>query len=287
MLLDLPDGRALDVTVSGADAGPVLLFQHGTPGAGRPFRAWQRAAAAAGVRLVTCSRAGYGASTRRPGRSVADVAEDIRAVLDHLGTDRCVTVGWSGGGPHALATAALLTDRVAAVATVAGVAPYDADLDFLAGMGEQNLAEFGRAVEGPEALRPYLEEEAVGLRDTDPAGLVTGMASLLPEVDRATLTAEFGEDMVGLFGEALRPGVDGWLDDDLAFVRPWGFDLTAVVAPVFVWQGGQDLMVPPAHGRWLADRLPTARPRLHPDDGHLSVLLGRAEAIITDLAGQL
>jgi pimeloyl-ACP methyl ester carboxylesterase len=286
MLLDLADGRVLDLWTSGPEDGLPLLFHFGTPGSGRPFRAFQRAADAAGLRLVSYSRPGYGRSSRRPGRTVADVADDMAAVLDHLGAARCVTAGWSGGGPHALATAALLPDRVAGVATIAGVAPYDAaGLDFLAGMGELNVDEFGRALEGEACLRPFLEELAVPLRAADAAAVVAEMDSLLPEIDRAVLTDEFGEDLAANMGEALGSGVDGWLDDDLAFTRPWGFELSTLQVPVFVWQGGADLMVPFSHGEWLAAHLPGVHTRLHPDDGHLSVTVGRMAEIFTELAG--
>ncbi|MFH8223717.1 alpha/beta fold hydrolase [Streptomyces sp. NPDC018057] len=144
-------------------------------------------------------------------------------VLDHLGAPRCLVAGWSGGGPHALATAARLADRVAGVATIAGVAPYGlSDLDYMAGMGEQNVEEVKLSLEGEAVLRPWLENEAAGLRDADAAGLIAGLESLLPPVDRAVLTQEFGEDVSGNFSEGLRTGVDGWVDDNLAFIRPWG-----------------------------------------------------------------
>jgi len=138
--LGLPDGRRLDIEISGPDGGLPLVFHHGTPGSVHRFGVVERAAHERGLRLVTFSRAGYGDSTRLPGRSVADVAADVAAVLDHLDAPRCLVAGWSGGGPHALATAALLPDRVAGALVIAGVAPWDADgLDFLAGMGEQNI----------------------------------------------------------------------------------------------------------------------------------------------------
>ncbi|HEU4568734.1 MAG TPA: alpha/beta hydrolase [Marmoricola sp.] len=288
MRVPVPGGRMLDVRVGGAATGPVLLFHHGTPGAVTPLRVYEREASDHGLRLVTYSRAGYGDSSRLPGRTVADVAADMAAVLDHVGADRCVTAGWSGGGPHALATAALLGDRVAGVAVIAGVAPHDAEgLDFLAGMGEQNVEEFGLALEGEAALRPYLEREAPGLRDTDAAGIVGAMATLLPEIDRRSLTDEFGADAAALFHEALRTGVDGWLDDDLAFVRPWGFDLDALAVPVTVWQGGEDLMVPFRHGEWLVAHVPGADSRLQRGEGHMSVLVGQAGDIVGGLAAAL
>ena len=283
-IIELTDGRSLDVEVSGPQAGLPLVFHHGTPGSVRPLRAIQRAAHDRGLRLVTLSRAGYGSSTRQPGRRVVDAAADVEAVLAYLGVPRCLTAGWSGGGPHALATGAKLSGHVAGVLVIAGVAPYpSAGLDFLDGMGEQNIVEFGLAEKGEQALRPYLESEAAGLGDIDVAGLIESMATLLPDVDRAALTAEFGEDMAANLGEGVRTGVDGWVDDDLAFVAPWGFSLDEIAVPTFVWQGSEDLMVPFAHGQWLAAHLPGVTPHLEQGEGHLSIGVGALDRMLDEL----
>lgn len=282
------EGRSLDLDVTGPADGVPLVFHHGTPGSVRQLRMMQRATTDRGLRLVTFSRPGYGASTRQPGRRVVDTVADVTAILDHLGADRCLVAGWSGGGPHALATAVGLPGRVAGVLVIAGVAPYAADdLDFLAGMGEQNLEEFGLAAQGEQALRPYLEREAAELCEATAAGLVEGMATLLPEVDRAMLTDEYGQDMAANFREALRPGPDGWVDDDLAFTAPWGFELTDLAVPSFVWQGSEDLMVPFAHGRWLAAHLPGATAHLVQGEGHLSISVGSLGPMLDELAATL
>ena len=281
--VSLPDGRSLDIDVAGED-GPVVLFHHGTPGSCVPFRAMRDAVITLGGRFVTYSRPGYGASDGLPGRRVRDVASDMSAVLDHLGADHCVTAGWSGGGPHAIATGALLPERVAGVLSIAAVAPHDADgLEWLAGMGEDNVAEFGNALAGEEHLRAYLEAEAEQLRGVDVAGLITALATLLPQIDRDAINAEYGEDMVAGFHEALRTGVDGWLQDDLAFMTDWGFDLSGLDVPVFVWQGSADQMVPYAHGEWLVDYIPTAVPHLYNGEGHLSIALGRTQEMFREL----
>lgn len=283
-MLTLPDGRGLEIAVSGPADGPVLLFHHGTPGSRSQGRHMQRAAHARGLRLVTYSRAGYGGSSRRPGRMVADVGADMAALLDHLGVARCFVGGWSGGGPHALATAAVLPERVDGVLLIAGVAPYGvAGLDFLAGMGQDNIEEFGAALEGEDSVRAFLEAVAPELRAADAQGLVGSLASLLPEVDRAVLTDEYGQDVAASFHDALRVGVDGWVDDDLAFTRPWGFDLGGLQRPSFLWQGTADLMVPFAHGEWLADHVAGVRAHLLPDEGHLSVGLGHIDAMLDEL----
>ena len=283
-IIDLSDGRSLDLDVSGPEDGLPLVFHHGTPGSVRQFRAIQRAAHDRGLRLVRFSRPGYGASTRQPGRRIVDAVADVAAVLAHLGTPRCLVAGWSGGGPHALATAARLPKQVAGILCIAGVAPYDAEgLNFLTGMGRQNIDEFGLALQGEEAIRPSHEAEAVGLRNTDAAGLIEGMATLLPDVDRAVLTAEFGDDLAANFVEGLRTGVDGWVDDDLAFVAPWGFSLAEIAVPAFVWQGSEDLMVPFAHGQWLSAHIPGATPRLQQAEGHLSIGVGALDRMFDDL----
>lgn len=280
--------RRIDVEVSGPPDGPVLLYHHGTPGAVTQPPHLQAALHARGMRLVSYSRAGYGSSTRHAGRRVADAASDAAAVLDELTVERCAVAGWSGGGPHALATAALLPHQVSAVILMAGVAPADAtDLEFLDGMGEDNLEEFAAAREGEAALRAVLEAQVPDLVSGDSAAVVEGMRSLLPDVDQAAFTDDFATFLLASFQEGLRSGVDGWVDDDLAFLAPWGFDLAAPARhgiPVSVWQGGADLMVPAAHGAWLAAHVPGAVPHLEPGDGHLSIVVGAVDRMVDELA---
>ncbi len=286
--ISLPDGRELDVEVSGPEGGVPLLFHHGTPGSIVAPRDLRRATHARGLRLVTYSRAGYGASSRKRGRAVVDVVPDVEAVLEWIGATRCLVAGKSGGGPHALATAARLPERVVGACSIAGAGPWGAkDLDFLAGMGEQNIEEFGLAATGESPLHEWLEREAKGLRGVDAPALVESMRTLLPEVDRDVVTAEFGEDMVAGFTEALRTGVDGWLDDDLALVAPWGFDVDEIAVPVFVWQGSADLMVPLTHGQWLAEHIPGAVGHLEDGEGHLSISVAAIDRILDELVATL
>jgi pimeloyl-ACP methyl ester carboxylesterase len=282
--LSLADGRRLDLYISGPAGGVPLVFHHGTPASRLPERAIERAVHQRGWRYVSASRPGYGDSTRRPGRRVRDCVADTAAVLAVLGEEECLIAGHSGGGPHALACAAELPG-VRACLVIAGVAPDGADgIDFLAGMGEDNLIEFGHARAGEARLAPYLMRERAGLLGVDAAGVIEAMASLLPDVDRAVMDQEMGEDLVAGFSEGLKHGVDGWLDDDLAFTAPWGFDLRGISAPVTVWQGGEDLMVPYAHGQWLARTIPGVDAHLLPEEGHLSISVGQAEAMLTALA---
>ena len=127
--LNLASGARLDYLVEG-DGDALLVYHHGTPAAGPIPHDLITAAATHGFTLVELVRPGYGESTRQPGRSVADVVPLVEALADHLGHERFVTMGWSGGGPHAIATAALLPQRCAAALSLASVAPYgEGDLD--------------------------------------------------------------------------------------------------------------------------------------------------------------
>ena len=271
--LGLPDGRRLEVQVSGPADGTPLVWHHGTPGCAYQSAAKQRDCAERGLRLVSYSRAGAGGSTRNPGRSVADVAADIAAVLDHLGADRCITGGQSGGGPHALATGALLPDRVAAVIVGCGVRPFHGDEEgFLAGMGEANIEEFGLAQKGEDVLRPFVMHEREGIMAGTAEGVIEALSSLLPPIDREALTDQVGADLVAnLMGGARVP--DAWIDDDFAFVRPWGFALEDLRVPVSFWQGSEDLMVPQAHMAWQAERISGSVVHLEPGQGHLSLMV--------------
>jgi pimeloyl-ACP methyl ester carboxylesterase len=282
--ITLPDGRTLEIEVTGPDRAPALLYVHGTPGGSRQLEAVARAAHARGHRLVTWSRAGYGASSRRQGRDVASESADVAAVLDHVGADSCVLAGWSGGGPHALACGALLPHRVRAVTTIAGVAPYAADgVDFLAGMGEENLEEFGEALRGEGPLRAWLEAARPQYVAISADEVAAALDTLISAGDRASLTGEFAEFLAASFRQAVSVGVDGWLDDDLAFTRPWGFDLRAIEVPTYLWQGSEDLMVPIGHGEWLRERVPGVTAHLEQGRGHLEVLLGSVDSWVDEL----
>jgi pimeloyl-ACP methyl ester carboxylesterase len=275
-----PDGRALRVREDGDPAGPAILMHHGTPMAGTLYAAHAADARARGARLIAYDRPGYGGSTPHPGRTVADVAADVLTIADALGLERLVTWGVSGGGPHALACGALLGDRVTACAALASVAPSDADgLDWTAGMGEANLVEFAKAREGRDALEPFLHEEAAQIVDAQPDRIIEAMESLLSPVDRGALRGGLGHYFAECFGVGLGPGVEGWVEDDLAFVAPWGFGIQDVRVPLLIWQGHEDLMVPPAHGEWLAGRADGAEVHLSPEDGHLTLLEHRVTAV--------
>jgi pimeloyl-ACP methyl ester carboxylesterase len=280
----LRDGRTLEVLVGGAPDGPALLCHHGTPGESSPWGDWGDAAAHHGLRLLAITRPGYATSTRDAGRSVADVASDVRAVLEHFAVPWFVTVGASGGGPHALATAALVAGCRGA-ATLAGIGPYGvADLDFLTRMGPENIEEFGAAEAGEDALRAWMEANAGDLRTTTGNDVIAALGGLIPEVDKAVLRNGLATHIAASFRRSLAPGFDGWIDDDLAFARPWDFALDAIRVPVALWQGDLDLMVPFAHGRWFAEHIPGVQARMRAGHGHLSLDTLRDE-ILADLIG--
>jgi pimeloyl-ACP methyl ester carboxylesterase len=296
--LGLADGRILEFRVSGPPDGLPLVFHHGTPGT-RPSRGLERAVHERGLRLVTISRPGYGGSTRRPGRAVVDVVADTAAVLRSIGASRCLIAGWSGGGPHALACAARLPGVIGAL-IIAGLAPADS-LDFLAGMSPDNRDEWTAAFHGEAELRAYVEPVAPALMaepsddpepgdelpaadtagDERPAADVAG--DELPAADVAALTGEFAEDLTAANRDGLRLGVDGWVDDELAFTKPWGFDPAEIDLPVTIWHGTEDRNVPFPHGRRLADHVRNAS--LHPADGegHLSIMVGPIPRMLDEL----
>jgi pimeloyl-ACP methyl ester carboxylesterase len=286
--IDVPGGRKVEVLLAGPDDGLPLVLHNGTPGG---LVAWPEAVEAArvrGMRTIMPARPGYVGSTPRPGRLVADVAGDVAAVLDVLGCDAFVTAGWSGGGPHALACSVMLRGRCLATAALASVAPYRAEgLDWLAGMGPENVTEFGAALRGDAALTALLENQAAGLRTVQGGQLAAELGGLLSGPDKAALTSEFADYLAASLRSACSAGIGGWRDDDLAFVADWGFPL-ASAGKVAIWQGSDDLMVPAAHGKWLAKHIPGARARMRRGEGHLTLQatgFGHVLDDLIDLAG--
>ncbi len=266
------DGRNLHAYEAGDPNGELVIYHHGTPGSGILSQSWHELAAARAIRLVGFDRAGYGGSDRHPGRRVVDAAADTAAVADALQVGQFRTWGFSGGGPHVLACAARLGGRVVSAASLASCAPYDAPgLDFLIGMGQDNIDEFGAAIEGAGQLAAYLEPSRRELMAASSEDIGQALASLLSDVDKEALTGDVASFLHVGIQVGLRAGYDGWLDDDLAFVGAWGFEVGSIGVPMLVMQGEQDLMVPPAHGRWIASQLPTAEVRLSASDGHLTL----------------
>ncbi|MGC9155839.1 MAG: alpha/beta fold hydrolase [Ferrimicrobium sp.] len=282
--LVLDDGRILEYFDSGPTDGAVFISHHGTPGCGEPNARELQTASQLGARLIAPSRPGYAGSSRSAGRTIASIASDVRELLDALGIAKCSTYGVSGGGPHALACAALLPDRVNRAASIAGVGLWGQDdLDFLAGMGEDNLIEFGAAATDHAELLVLLTQQRDAMMTAGLSEVLASLSTLLPPVD-VTAARELGNYLVENFQRALHNGVDGWFDDDLAFTQPWGFDLQTIAISVSIWQGGQDLMVPAAHGRWLDKHIPTGELHFEPTEGHLSVQLHKEPTIFAWLA---
>jgi pimeloyl-ACP methyl ester carboxylesterase len=257
----LEDGRTVRAhdTADGDTADSFTVFwHHGSPQTGAPLAPLLDAAGERGIRLVSYGRPSYGGSSPRPNRTVASAASDVAQIADALGIARFAVMGASGGGPHALACAALLPERVTGVACLASLAPFDADgIDWFDGMASDG-ASLRAAVHGGEARELYeatAQFDPESFVDTDYVALADNWASL-------------GEDV----GRASEAGTEGLVDDDLAFVEPWGFDVTDITAPVLLIQGGRDRVVPPAHADWLLRNCPHSELWFRPTDGHISVL---------------
>lgn len=263
----LPDGRTLHVydTPSEDPNAKVVFWHHGTPNLGKPPAPLFEASNRIGVRWVAIDRPSYGTSTPVPDRSIASVAEDVKFIADQLGIERFAVMGHSGGGPHALACAALLPERVAAAVSLAGLAPYGAaGLDWFAGMhstGSLKAAVAGRKTkEEREASPPEFDPEVFTAKDYD---ALNGSWSWINTVVEPALAA----------------GPEGLIEDDLAYVHPWGFDPAQIQVPVLLVHGQQDRMVPASHSVWLAQHVKSSELWLRPQDGHLSVLEAAEKAL--------
>ena len=280
--------RHVTVDVWGSPTGMPVFLMHGTPGSRsgplpRPSVLYRL-----GIRLICYDRPGYGGSSRFRGRNVAAAADDVRAIADALGIDSFGVVGRSGGGPHALACAALLGDRVQSAAVLVGLAPSDAeDLQWYDGMSRSNVLEYNNADSDPETFTTALMCRAQQIRD-DPETLLRVLQPELTGSDRRVVDdVAIRRLLTDTYAEALRDGADGWIDDVLALRCPWGFEVSDVKAPVFLWHGEDDMLSPVGHTNWLADHLPDPYPVVQRDAAHFGAveILPRALAWVKEACG--
>ena len=276
-----PDGRRLVVAERGDPRGaPVMLF-HGTPGSRLGPVPRAMTLHATGIRLLTFDRPGFGDSDRLPDRSVSSVAADAAAVADAFGIARFAVLGRSGGGPHALACAALLPDRVTKAAAMVPLAPRDAMGEaWFSGMTPGNAEAYRQAVTDRTALRRALEARAAHIR-ADPASLLAHLDEGLEPTDRGVIRqANIRHELVRAYAASVSRSADGWYDDVLALAAPWGFDPRDIPVPVYLWHGVEDRFSPISHTRWLGERIPHVTVDLEPRASHFCALLRMPQVIV-------
>jgi pimeloyl-ACP methyl ester carboxylesterase len=223
-----------------------------------------------------------------PGSALADTAEASRTLMDHLGAERYLVAGWSSGGPHAMADAVVDPRRVRGVLLSGPFAPYDADgLDFLTDMGLMSVIQFRAAARSVEACRAVISQMAAAVREHDLAEVAPAMASLLPKADTTVLHGVYGVENAVSMRHGLAAGYAGWSDDLHALTGPWGFDPSTITAPVELWHGAMDRVVPLAHAKWPARHLPDVRFHVGDREGHLSIAVGSLGEKLDQLAARL
>lgn len=281
-------GRKIRILEAGNPDGIPIIVYHGTPGSRLLNPKWIEDALSCGIRLISYDRPGYGGSSPQPGRTVASAADDLATIADKLNLDRLGIWGHSGGGPHALACAALQPDLVFAAASLASPAPFDADeFNWFDGMGESNIEEFGAALEGRDSLEEFIEAETPGMLSADTEALLHGLRSLLSPVDVKVLTGDFVANLIANIREGIKESRNGWIEDDMAFIKPWGFDLGQIQIPVILFHGKQDRFVPFSHGEWLERQIPGVDARILPEDGHITLAVSRISEVHTWLIDKM
>jgi len=264
----------------GVPGGRAVLVHGGTPNSRLLYEPAVRLAERQGIRLISYDRPGYGGSDRDPGRSVASCGQDVRRIADALGIERLAVWGISGGGPHAIACAALLPDLVPAVAVLASIAPWGVEgLDYFDGMGDENVEELQLTLSDRAAGRAKHEQQRLESLAATAETIHTTMETLLSAADRAALTPALTQFLYEATQLGLAPGADGWWDDDVAFVEPWGFEIEKIHTPVLLLHGRQDRFVPFTHGAWLARHIPGVEARLLDEDGHLTLIENHLESV--------
>ncbi|HEX5929474.1 MAG TPA: alpha/beta hydrolase [Solirubrobacterales bacterium] len=282
-----PDGRRLVFHVAGPERAPLLVFHTGTPGHPHIYSGMIEACAARSLRIACPARPGYAGSGRLKGRTYADNPIDTKVVADKLDAEMFYVLGHSGGGGPALADAALIPGRVRSVAVSATLAPrLLMGRRWKRGLKKANGDEIQAMEAGGSALKRHLKARADEMAKVRTAKQITDNSDFrrfYARVDRKCFTSEYLAFLLKIYSLIGNDHVDGWMDDDLCFFGDWGFDLSRVAAPVTIWQGRKDKIIPVAHARWLKRNVPGAQLRLHRSDGHVSLLNNHFGEMLDDL----
>jgi pimeloyl-ACP methyl ester carboxylesterase len=276
----LRDGRCLGYAEFGDPHGKPVLFFHGYPGSRWDGAETGHAAERVGVRLIAPDRPGMGLSDYQPKRRLLDWPTDVVELADALGLDDFAVIGYSGGGPHALACAFQLGTRLIAVGVISGVGPLT-EPGALDGMVKNNIRLFQMARRTPWLLRLIFSLN----RRMDTLKLMRAALPQMPAVDQAVMRQpDVLEGIAKDYGEAFRQGARGAVHEGALFASDWGFKLSEVTRPVQLWHGEQDINAPVAMGRFQAHHLPNCQPTFYPADGHISIIVNHAAEILMALS---
>lgn len=284
--LKLPDGRCIEYIDNGVSSKSALILHHGTPTSMTVWGTWLAAAAELGIRAIAFTRPGYASSDRKVGRSIIDANEDLEEILNQLAVENFVSVGWSGGGPYALASG--LLNKCSGVQLIASVSPYDAeDFDWFQDQTPEMVEEAKISARSLEDSINFKENYYKEIRDMTAEQFLTEYAKRLSFESFETTYREFSKDLSFSMHDALRDGVIGYAEDEYAFLRNWGFDTKEIQVPVLIWQGLDDLSVSPHMARWLNANISNPTLKLLEGQHHSSIMVEKRAEILNAAIGTL
>lgn len=284
--LKLPDGRCIEYIDNGVSSKSALILHHGTPTSMTVWGTWLAAAAEEGIRAIAFTRPGYASSDRKVGRSIIDANEDLVEILNQLAVEKFVSVGWSGGGPYALASG--LLNKCSGVQLIASVSPYDAeDFDWFQDQTPEMVEEAKISARSLEDSINFKENYYKEFRDMTAEQFLTEYAKRSSFESFETTYREFSKDLSFSMHEALRDGVIGYAEDEYAFLRNWGFETKEIQVPVLIWQGLDDLSVSPHMARWLNANISNPTLKLLEGQHHSSIMVEKRAEILNAAIGAL
>lgn len=267
-LLTLSDGRDLEYATNALPSSCAVVFHQGTLCDLSEWTSWLHQFERLGVRALAFNRSGYGRSSGKDGRVTLDVGHDVAQLADHLGLRAFVSVGWSGGGSHALATS--IDSRCTGVVTLAGIAPFARDdLDFYEGMKNADIDEYDAALRDIDELVSLIDDPEHGNEWCEP--------------DRIAMASPAMDEVNGAIERALSFGRRCLVDDYSSYLSAWGFDVEEITVPVVIFQGDADENVPVAHAKWLTRHIKGSQLRLYPGEGHMSLVFSHRDDIVATI----